>query len=369
MTRKNNSRTKTGLKVGIIGAICNLFLASAKLAIGIISSSISIQSDAINNFGDVIASGAVAFSFIISGKKADKEHPYGHGRIEYIISFIIAFIIVFAGIEFFISSIKKIIRPEPIEFSWIFFAIILFSIFVKIGMFFFYKLSNKKINSPTIKAAKMDALQDVLITSITIISFTFSGKTSFPIDGIAGAAISVFVLINGLKLIRETINNMMGGKQDIHLSALITAKIMNYPNILGVHDLLLHDYGPNNSIASIHAELPSTLSLSAAHDIIDKIEKEIKDECKVDLVIHIDPVDMDSEDRKKYKILLRTKLADISPLISFHDFKIDKECNKIIFELVLPYNKEYKYSEKEVIDKLNNIDFGKYQTEYTIEYK
>lgn len=361
------NRQKKGIFTGIVGTICNLLLAITKLVIGFISGSISIQSDAINNFGDVISSIAISVSFFISGKKADKDHPFGHGRIEYAISFAIAIIIIIVAIEFVISSVKKIISPTAIEFSWLFFIIIALAILIKLIMGVYYHYSDKKLDSPTIKAAKIDSFQDVLISSATLISFALSGLTSLPIDGIIGLAISIFIVINGINLIRATMDKILGCNANKTLASKIMAGIMAHPEVLGAHDLMIHDYGKSNTIASVHVELPSDLILNDAHRITDDIEKSIKDENGVELVAHIDPVDTNDTLSKEYRSKIRKMLVSINPALSFHDFRLDKKLNKITIDIVIPFNLEIQ--EQTIIEELNKLDFDAFTFQYIIDYQ
>lgn len=359
------NRTKKGIITGIAGTIFNLVLAVGKLIIGIISGSVSVQSDAVNNFGDVASSVAVAFSFAISGKKADKDHPYGHGRFEYVAGFILAAVIIVAAVEFTISSIKKIIAPSPIMTSPLFFGLIAAGVAVKILMGIFYHINAKKLNSPAVRAARDDSFQDVLISSATLISLGTANFTRIPLDGIIGAIISLFILFNGIRLIKATIDKILGGKHN-KASSKIMSEIMEQPEILGAHDLLLHDYGPDNSIGSVHVELPSDLSLNDAHRIINQIEKNVANNCGAEIVAHLDPVDINDSETKQIRKFMRKKLEEISPALSFHDFRVDKKLKIISVDIVVPYDLEI--SESVITERVKGIDFGEYKLEFIIDY-
>lgn len=351
-------RTKKGIAVSAVMTSANLLLALGKTVIGILTGSISIMSDAVNNYGDVVSSGAMAVSFKMSGKKADRDHPFGHGRIEYVTAFVIAVVIIVAGGEFLISSVKQIINPAPIRFDWLMFGIIAGSIAVKAFMAVFYHIQWKKLESLALKAGKADSLQDCFITAAALVSFGVSQITDFPADAVAGAAISVFVLFSGIKLIRETINVILGKRLNPALSSKILARIMREPLVLGAHDLILHDYGPGNVLASVHAELSGELTLSEAHDIADALEKRIMDEFNIDLVVHIDPTCKQDSEVSRLRSILKKSLENISPKLSYHDFYLSEEELLIRVDISIPY--ECNVSE-EIIDKrLKECDWDGY---------
>lgn len=362
------NRKKRGVIVGVLGAVTNLILAIGKLVIGLLNGSMAVLSDSINNFGDVISSSAVWVSFMISGKKADKYHPFGHGRFEYVAGFLIAIVIIIVAIEFIISSVKRIITPEPVSFSWLFFGLISASIAVKIGMAVFYHFSNKGIKSITITAAKNDSVQDVFISSAALVSFSLSSLTDFPLDGVIAAVISLIILINGISLIKGTMDNILGKKPDKLLISKIMSTIMDQPMVLGAHDLLLHDYGHNNYMGSVHVELCSSLSLKEAHTIIDDIETKILKEHKVDLVIHLDPVDTFDDEIKILKRKLKKTLQEIDPALSFHDFRLDKENKEITIDLVIPFEMQ-KFKEKIKSQVQNGFGDKDYTLNFIVDYK
>ncbi|MFW5780033.1 MAG: cation diffusion facilitator family transporter, partial [Bacillota bacterium] len=343
-----------------------LILAVVKLVIGLISGSFAILSDAINNFGDVVTSSGVALSFIVSNKKADKNHPYGHGRFEYAVSFGIAIIIIVVAIEFLINSIGRIVDPQPVNFSWLFFSLIALGIAIKLGMAIFYHISNKQINSSTIKAAKFDSVQDIFISSTTLVSFSLSQTLTLPLDGIIAGVISIVILINGVNLIKSTMNDILGKKPDHHLSSKIMSEIMSYPNILGAHDLLLHDYGHNNYLGSVHVELACSLSLKFAHKITDELEKIILQKYNVNLVIHLDPVDTSDVESKNLKRAIRKTLQDINPQLTYHDFRLNKDKKKITIDLVIPF--ELQKAQQEIISRIKE-NFKDYKLEFIIDNK
>ncbi|MDD4315719.1 MAG: cation diffusion facilitator family transporter [Clostridia bacterium] len=361
------TRARKGFLIGVAGTFCNLLLAVTKIIIGMLSGSIAIQTDAVNNLGDVLSTSAVAVSFLISGKKADKQHPYGHGRLEYVVSFAIAIIIIVIAIEFVITSVKRIISPLPVTFSWPFFAVIAAGIVIKLGMGIFYHISNKSLASPTLRASEIDSFQDVLISSVTLVSFAVSRFTAVPLDAIFALSIAALIFINGIRLVKSTMDTIIGGRSDRFLNSKIMSFIMTQPNIIGAHDLMLHDYGPNRSIASVHAEVPSSLSLNDAHRIIDEIERNVLSEFNIDLVVHIDPVDMDDKVSRSYKLAFRKKLQELNPALGFHDFRVDKTLKTIFIDIVIPF--ELDIDEEHILAELKKLDFGEFCFECIIDYQ
>lgn len=295
----NENRIQSGYQAGITGVIVNICLFSAKLVIGIFVNSIAIIADAINNLSDVAASAVTLFGFKVSSKPADEEHPFGHGRIEYITSLVVSILVLLVGVEFVKTSYERIVHPEPVKFSVAPFIILILSILVKIALSIYYNYIGRKINSDTLKATSIDSLSDVFTSSVVLISFILIKFTRIPLDGYIGLTVSLIIIYAGINLIRSTINPLIGSAPDHDLVQSLCQRLLQYPNILGVHDLLVHNYGPGRTIASIHAEVPSNLSLIEVHDIIDQAEREISSELGIHLVIHMDPVLMDEQENEK----------------------------------------------------------------------
>lgn len=361
------NREKQGTIVGVVGIIWNLILAVIKFFIGFVTNSISIQSDAINNLGDTVSSAATTICFIVSGKKADRKHPYGHGRIEYLAGMLIAILVMFVGCQFLFSSVEKIMNPTAIQFNWVFFAVLIVSAFAKVALGFFYIISNKKIKSATIKVASVDSFQDAAITAVTIISFALANVVKFPIDGLTGLLVSIIIVINGIKMIKETMDPLIGSKTNPELISRIKSIVMGGDQIIGIHDLLLHEYGANKAFASVDAEIPDTLTLMEAHKIIDGIERTVKKELNVDLSIHIDPVDIDCEFSRRLKREMRVALQNYSPSARMHGFDYLKDENKIFCDVEVPYDD--KNAEKVVTKIMAKIaEDEKILIEFTIDY-
>ncbi len=331
-------RSLYGLLCSLLSILLNLILFGCKLLIGLILKSVSITADAFNNLSDSASSIINLIAFKFSIKPPDKEHPHGHGRYEYISSLIVSFLIIFVGFSFIKSSIEKILSKETTSFSWPLFSILIISIIMKILIGLLNMKISKKINSQSLKATGVDALYDALITSVLSISILISKFTSFSLDGYAGLGISIFIIYSGISLIKETLNPLLGEAPDDKFVFEIKKNILKYPDILGVHDLIVHNYGPNRTIASIHVEVPAHLSLVDVHVLIDKIEKDIEDDMGIHLVIHMDPIDVQDETSiemfKHIKHLLKTNVYEINDIV---DFRILNEHgkDKIYFEVKL----------------------------------
>lgn len=283
-------RDKYGYLGGTMGIITNLLLAAAKFVIGRISNSISLIADAMNNLSDATSSIITIAGFKFASKPADKEHPFGHGRVEYISGLLISFIVLFIGVEFVKSSYERIIHPVKTEFQWIYLAILALSIVIKMWMGKFNKTIAKSINSSALAASSIEAFVDVIICTCIIISLVLSRYTNLVIDGYIGLLVSMFILYSGYVLIKDTLNPLLGEAPDPELAKNIIEKVKEYDHIKGVHELVIHNYGPRKILASIHAEVPKDISLDEIHKVVDKAEKEISEDLKVHLIIHLEPV-------------------------------------------------------------------------------
>ena len=340
-------RSSYGLFCSVISIVLNLILFLIKALIGLILKSISITADAFNNLSDSASSIISLIAFKFSVKPPDKEHPLGHGRYEYISSLVISFLIILVGGSFVKSSFLKILNKELTSFSWPLFSILVLSIFIKVGIGFLNLNVSKKINSQSLKATSVDAFYDVLITTILSISILFSKFTNLSLDGYAGLIISVFIIFSGIKLIKETLSPLLGEAPDEKFVASLEENILNYENILGVHDLIVHNYGPNRTLASIHAEVPSNLTLINVHSLIDKIEKDIEKNMGVHLVIHIDPIDINNKHSteifQNIKSIITENVNEVSRILDFRIVDIEGK-HTIYFEIKI---------KNEFYDKIN----------------
>lgn len=338
-------RTRYGMLASVVGIFCNVLLFSVKLAIGLILSSLAVTADAFNNLSDA-ASSIISFVGVkMAGKPADAEHPFGHGRIEYIAALIVSFLVIEVGFTFFKSSISKIMHPEEITFDPVPFIILILSILVKLWMAFFNNKLGKRIDSKVMLATAADSLGDVITTSATVISIVICHFTSINVDAIAGLIVSGIVIWSGVSIVKDTLEPLIGQRVPSELYQKITDMVESYEGIVGAHDLIVHNYGPNRSMATIHAEVPNDVSIEASHEIIDRIERDAKKELNILLVIHMDPVEMRDEEVLELRDKTSHIVHALDPELHFHDFRVLKENEQknLIFDLVVPDS----YTEKD----------------------
>ncbi len=347
---------------GTAGLFCNIILFLMKLFIGIAMNSIAIMGDAFNNLSDT-GSGIVAIiGAKLSNKKPDAEHPFGHGRVEYISSLIISFLILLVGLKLFQSSIEKIRYPEPVKFNIILIIFLIISVLIKLWMYFSYKYAGRQINSSVLTASSKDSLNDVFSTSAVILA-TIIGAffTKLPFDGIIGIIVSVIIVINGLKTAKETVGLLLGSAPDRQTIKSIYDILTNTNGIIGIHDLIIHDYGPGRVFASVHAEIPDNDDIVSIHETIDSLEKKVKSELGIDLVIHMDPVSVNNEKALRLKEAVKSIVREENYGFSIHDFRIAEsdEETKVIFDLVIDLETSPE-QEREIISnikrKIKEID-------------
>lgn len=344
---------KYGLLASIVGIILNVLLFVLKFLIAVFSKSVSIIGDAFNNLSDASSSIITLIGFKMSSKPADKEHPYGHQRIEYICAFIISAIILFIGVELGVSSIEKIIKPNKIKFSNIMLIVLFITILVKLWMWLFYKKTGKKINSLSLKASSKDSLNDVIATSVVAFGLIVSKIFNINLDGYLGVLVSVYILINGIGIIKETINNLIGGTPDKELIDKILIELAKEAKILGVHDVLYHSYGFNQTYISLHVEMDSSFSLVEAHDLVDSLEKKIKKMFNVELIAHVDPILLNDSLLQEINSKLMVIVKSISNKLSYHELKIvnKKKRINICFDLQVPF--DFELDNKQLYDNIN----------------
>lgn len=338
-------RTRYGMLASVVGIFCNVLLFSVKLTIGLILSSLAVTADAFNNLSDA-ASSIISFIGVkMAGKPADAEHPFGHGRIEYIAALIVSFLVIEVGFTFFKSSISKILHPEEISFDLVPFVILILSILVKLWMAFFNNKLGKRIDSKVMLATAADSLGDVITTSATVLSIIICHFTSINVDAIAGLIVSAIVIWSGISIAKDTLEPLIGERVPTELYQKITDIVESYDGIVGTHDLIVHNYGPNRSMATIHAEVPNDINIEVSHEIIDKIERDVKKDLNILLVIHMDPVEMRDEEVLSLREKTSRIVHALDPELNFHDFRVLKENEQrnLIFDLVIPDS----YSEKD----------------------
>ena len=352
-------RENYGTMAGITGIVCNIFLFVLKFAVGTLSGSISVLSDAFNNLSDSASCVVTLFGCKMAAKPADKDHPFGHGRAEYLTSLIIAVIIILVGFELLRSSAGKIVSPDEVKFS----AAALISLFASIGVKLWMSVFNtklgKRINSPVMMATAQDSRSDVIATSAAVIGLTASLFTTLPIDGAMGIVVSIFIIKGGFGIVKDTVDDLIGKPADHELIKKIEDIVTAPDKIIGVHDLVVHDYGPGKKLASCHAEVRSDENF-----VIDSIERDIFKKLGIMMTIHMDPVDVDNEQTNACRKAVEEYAAQLDPRLRIHDFRLvpgDTHTN-LVFDIVVPY--DCKYSESELKEKLSQLMNASEDTRY-----
>lgn len=342
-TQSPEVRRKYGLISGGAGVCFNLLLFAFKLLAGLISGSISIIADAFNNLSDAGSSIITLIGFKIAAQEADSDHPFGHGRSEYISGLIVSIIILVMAVELIRSSISKILHPEPIDFTPAVLLILVLSIIVKLYMYHYNKALSGRIASSALQATAADSLSDALATSAVLIAAIVSTLSGLHIDGWCGILVGALILLGGIEAAKNTISPLLGQAADPDFIENIRGIVMQYNEVLGVHDLIVHDYGPGRRMISLHAEVPAKGNILRLHDTIDNIEKRLQKELRCSAVIHMDPVMNDDEETLECRALASGILSQIDPALSLHDFRIVKgpTHTNLIFDVVMPYHTAY----------------------------
>ena len=339
-TEEAKVRTAYGVLASLVGIVCNLLLFGGKLAVGLVLHSVSVMADAFNNLSDA-ASSVIGFIGVkMAEKPADEEHPFGHGRIEYIAALIVSFLVIEVGFTFFKNAIAKIRTPEELSFNLISMGILLASVAVKLWLSFFNKKLGKRINSTVMQATATDALGDVVTTLATMGSILFFYFTKINIDGYVGLAVSLLVMWAGVGIAKDTLEPLIGQSVDPKLYREISELVESYDGILGSHDLIVHNYGPTKSLASIHAEVPNNVDIETSHEIIDRIERDAAKKLGIFLVIHMDPVETADAQVAEVKAEVQEVLHQMDERLSLHDFRMvdgEKWIN-LIFDVVVPFS-------------------------------
>lgn len=351
-TEEAKRRKGYGTLCCIVGIFLNILLFLFKYIAGVLSSSVAITADAFNNLSDAFSSFISLIGFLFSGKKPDLEHPFGHGRFEYIAGLLISLAILLMGLELLKSSISKILHPENIESRGLVFVILLLSIIVKLYMAFYNKKIGTSIQSAAMKATATDSFSDAIATFFVLLSTIVAHFTSLHIDGITGVIVSLFILYAGYSAAKETIDPLLGLAPDMEFVNSIKEIVLSHTTIEGIHDLIVHDYGPGRRMISLHAEVPGNQNIFHLHDEIDCIERELKEKLQCDAVIHMDPIETDNEEINRMKELISEKILQISSKLSIHDFRMvtGPTHTNLIFDILIPYNE--KLTEKEVLEKI-----------------
>lgn len=366
-----NIRARIGKLSGAVGIICNCLLAAGKLIVGHMTSSMSITADGLNNLSDGASSIVTLLGFKLAEKPADRKHPYGHARIEYIAGLTVAVMILFIGLELGKSSVQKFINPEPIEFSFTAVWVLCASILVKLFMMLFNLKMGRRINSNALLATAADSRNDVMTTSAVLAASIVEHLYDVRIDGVMGIAVSLFILYSGVKLAGETMSPLLGEGANSELQKQITDYINGCPMVLGCHDLMVHDYGPGRRYASIHVEIDKNEDPMACHARIDEMERECLKNYGTHLVIHYDPVVTDDPEVNSTKKLVNTIIKVRDSRLTIHDFRMvdDGESVKMSFDMILPEDlRGQEQSIKETVEKaLDSLDSKKYYADITFD--
>lgn len=347
-------RQKYGMLSGIVGITCNIILFLLKFLAGIITGAVSVAADAFNNLSDAGSSIVTFIGFKVSGKPADTEHPFGHGRIEYISGLIVAAAIIVMGVELFRGSVARIFNPDEMYFSILSVIILVGSILMKTWMFLFNRSLGKRLDSAAMLATSTDSLSDCVATAVVLLSLLLWKITGINIDGIAGTIVAIFVFVAGVQAARDTLQPLLGQPADEKLAHKIEDTVKEDEHVIGVHDLIVHDYGPGRRFASLHAELPYNMDMLDAHEIIDTAEKRVKNNLGCDISIHLDPVITDDEQINELRKITNQIISTIDARLSMHDFRVMRGpmMKKLMFDVVVPY--DFEISDDVLKKKINS---------------
>lgn len=371
-TENQQVRTDYGVLSSVVGVICNVILFGIKITVGFLINSISVMADAFNNLSDA-ASSVISFVGVkLANRPADKEHPFGHGRYEYISALVVAFLVLQVGLSCMKSAIDKILHPALVSSSWLAIGILAVSILLKVWLGFFNRRLGERINSTVMKATAADAFGDVLITSATVISVVIGHLTGFKIDGYMGFVVSLFVLYAGFNIAKDTLEPLIGEAATPEVYDKISNFVESYDRILGTHDLIVHNYGPSHTMATIHAEISRDADIVEAHETIDKIEQEALKKLDIFLVIHMDPIEVNDKRVMQLRKEINDLVKSIDEEVSIHDFRmVDGEHQiNLIFDMVVPHS--YKGEEKarleETVRQMIAEKDKRYQCIITVEH-
>lgn len=371
MMQKDSSDIKNraviGKISGMVGIACNVLLAGSKIFVGSIAGSMSVIADGVNNLSDAGSSFVTLIGFRLAEKPADKEHPYGHARFEYLSSLTIAVMILVVGIELAKSSVSKVLHPQSVEYSVIMIAVLFFSVFVKLGMMIFNKKMGNKIQSATLIATAVDSRNDVITTCAVLMAIFVEYKTGYRIDGWMGMLVSVFILYSGWEIAKDAVSPLLGEGGNMELQRQITTYVEENPMVIGCHDLLIHDYGPGKRYASIHVEMDSNTDAMLCHEVIDEMERTVLQQYNTHLVIHYDPVVTDDARINDIRQKVTAILKEYAKELSLHDFRMipGEDCIFVVFDLVLP--ERLLGEEKAIQDMLQERLCGEEKENYRMD--
>ena len=331
-------RQKCGTYAGVVGILLNALLCLGKLAAGALTGSVAMIADAFNNLSDAASSIITLIGFRLAGQAADEEHPFGHGRMEYLAGLIVSIAILLMGLELGKSSVEKLLHPEELNFSWLAVAILAASVLVKLWMYRFNRALGKAISSQTMEATAADSLSDSAATAVVLAATLIGHYFHLQIDGLAGLLVAAFILKTGWEAAKDTLDPLLGRPMDPELAEDIDKLVVSHRNILGIHDLVYHDYGPGRAMMSFHAEVPADADLLEMHDIIDHIERELKEKHHIETVIHMDPI-VNDERTAALRAQVEELAHEIDPVLSIHDLRITAGPyhTNVLFDVMVPY--------------------------------
>lgn len=368
---KTKSRDFYGTLASVIGIIVNILLACGKILVGVLFGALSVLADGLNNLTDCGSSIISMLSFKLSSKPADKEHPYGHERIEYVCSIIVIFIILLVAFTVGKESITKIISPEKVEFSFLVLGVLFVSIIAKVGLCFYFRFISKKINSDILKATSVDCLTDSISTGVVLISMLIMKFIPINIDGYAGLLVALFIAWSGIGLIKETFSKLIGQAPDESFIKEIKQKILSYEGVLGLHDLNVYCYGPNKFFASVHIELDAEIDVLTSHELVDEIERDFANDTNIILTGHLDPIVINDEEVNSAKERVELFLKNIDCRFSVHDFRMVKGENRtnVLFDIAIPFDPSIdKHNLKQTMETEVKKINSKYCPIITIEH-
>ncbi len=364
-------RAAYGKLSGMVGIVCNLLLFAVKFCLGTITASVAITADAFNNLGDA-SSGIVSFlGFKMASRPADKEHPYGHARYEYLAGLMVCVLIMVIGVELLKESFGKILHPVQVEFSWVTIAVLLLAIEVKLWLAVFNRTLGKKIHSQTLLATATDSRNDVIATGTVVAATVLSHVTKLTLDGYLGLGVALFILYSGVNLLKETMDPILGKAADEELVKEIEKRIISYPGVLGTHDLMIHDYGPGRQFGSVHVEVAAEEDVLKSHDMVDNIERDFLRELNIHLIVHMDPIITKDESVRNLRHWLAKEVKKVQEELTIHDLRVvpGETHTNVIFDCVVPHGLAQSDEEvKGAIDRLVKETYPNYYCVITVDH-
>ena len=359
-------RRAYGLLAGIVGIVLNLLLFAGKYLAGVVSGSVSIMADAFNNLSDAGSSFISLLGFHFAGKEPDLEHPFGHGRVEYVSGLGVSMLIILMGVELFRSSIDKVLHPQDLKVDVVTVVVLLGSILVKLYMAIYNRSYGKKIDSSAMKATAMDSLSDCVSTTVVLFATVIYQIFHINIDGFCGIAVAVFILLTGFSSAKETLSPLLGEAPDAAFVADIEELVMRYEEVVGIHDMVIHNYGPGRIMISLHAEVPGNEDIYMLHDVIDRIEMELEQTYQCDAVIHMDPIAVDDAVVMNLRKEVEQLVKELDDVLSIHDFRMVEghTHTNLIFDVVVPQG--YHMADKKLAEEITERIRQKWENYYAV---